>query len=214
MKEAIKLVNSFLYSLIVAFSPLHYLFLLPLFVVLFFEKENFLSIFKKVVLLNFFILFLVVFVYFKDSSEALELFVRTNMILLFNIALFYTSQGYDLARGMQSLGFNSKVVSVLYFTLSLTNFIKKDFKETKNTLKARGFSAGTSMFTYQTYGNIFAMILVKALRKSEDMKVGMSARGFEDKIYFLNSNTIGLFEKVLSFFVLVILLKVGYELFS
>lgn len=214
MKESVKLINSFVYSFVVAFSPLHYIFLFPLFVVLVFEKKYLLKILKKLILLNFFIFFLVVFVYFKDPSQALELFVRTNIILLFNLALFYKSQGYDLARGMQSLGFSPKIVSVLYFTLQLINFIKKDFRETKNTLKSRGFSANTSMFTYQTYGNILAMILVKVLRKSEDMKLSMDARGFKEKIFFLSSDSVGVFEKVLSVSVLIILFGVLYELFS
>lgn len=135
------------------------------------------------------------------------------MILLFNISLFYTSKGYDLARGMQSLGISSKVVSVLYFTLLLTNFLRKDFKETKQTLRARGFAANTSIFTYKTYGNILGMILIKALRKSDEMKTSMSARGFENRIFFLNSNEIGYFEKLLSSFVLIMLVKGVYELF-
>lgn len=214
MKESLNLINSFLYSLIVAFFPLYYIFLLPLFVVLLFEKQNFFNILKRLVMLNLFIVFLVVFVYFENSAKALELFMRTNLILLFNIALFYTSQGYDIARGMQSLGFNTKIISVLYFTLSLINFVKKDFKQTKNTLKARGFKPTTSMYTYQTYGNIFAMILVKAFRKSEDMRVSMMARGYENKIFFLNSNRVGLLEKILSFSVFIIVAKVVYELFT
>ncbi len=213
MREAIRLVNSLLYSLIVAFSPLNYLFLLPLIVVLFFEKDNFLSIVKKLFMLNFFIVFLVLFVYFKNPQEAGELLMRTNLILLFNITLFYRSQGYDLVRGMQSLGVNEKIISVFYFTLQLISYIKKDFKETKNALKSRGFVAKTSMFSYKTYGNIFAMILIKAIKKSEDIKVSMDARGFKGRIYLLNSNSFGVYESVLSISVIIILLKVVYELF-
>lgn len=212
-RESLKLINSFVYSFLVAFSFLEYLFVLPIVVVLFFEKEHFMKILKKIVLLNFFIVFLVLFVYFQNQKEALEIFIRTNFILIFNVTLFYSSQGYDIARGLDALGFSSKVVSVLYFSLSLIHYLRNDFLETKNTLKSRGFKSSTSMFTYQTYGNIFAMIFIKALKKSDDMKVSITARGFNDKIFFLNSDCITIFEKLLSASIVIILAKVIYELF-
>ena len=213
-KESLCLVTAFLYSIVVAFSSLDTFFLMPIFIVLLSQKENILKIFKKLFFLNFFIVVLVVFVFFQNKNEAIELFFRTNLILLFNISLFYKSKGYDIVRGLDSLKMPSKIVSVFYFTLTLIDYLMVDFKKTKESLKARGFKANTSMFTYQTYGNIFAMIFIKALKKSEDMKYSMNARGFEDRIYFLSSNKIGFFEKVLFFSVVFILLKVVYELFS
>ena len=89
-----------------------------------------------------------------------------------------------------------------------------DFKKTKDSLKSRGFNANTSIFTYQTYGNIIAMIFIKALKKSEDMKHSMNARGFTNRIYFINSSKIELLHKLLFFTIVIISIKVVYELFS
>lgn len=213
-KEALGLICALMYSFLVAFSHLEYLFLLPLFLVLYMEKENFLQIFKKLFFLNFFIAVLVVFVFFQDKNQAIELFFRTNLILLFNISLFYKSKGYDIVRGLDALKMPFKVVSVFYFTISLIDYLMMDFKKTKDSLKSRGFNANTSIFTYQTYGNIIAMIFIKALRKSEDMKYSMNARGFTNRIYFLNSSKIELLHKLLFFTIVIILIKVIYELFS
>jgi len=212
-KESLTLLNSFCYSFLVAFSSLEILFLLPLCIALFFEKEHLKQIFKKLILVNFFIVVLVIFVSFQNIDEALTLFLRTNLILLFNISLFHKSKGYDIVRGFDALGFPAKVVSVFYFSLTLINFLTKDFIETKNTLKARGFKRDTSLFTYQTYGNIFGMIFIKALKKSEDMKYSMVSRGFEDRIYFLTSSTIGNMQKILFVSLVLVLGKVLYELF-
>jgi cobalt/nickel transport system permease protein len=213
-KELISLINAFLFSILVAFSPLSFLFLIPLSIILFVQKEHLLKIFRKLFFLNFFIVVLVLFVFFQDKTEAIELFLRTNMILLFNISIFYKSKGYDIVRALDALKVPSKIVSVFYFTLSLIDYLMLDFKKTKDTLKSRGFKANTSMFTYQTYGNVFAMIFIKALKKSEDMKYSMNARGFENRIYFLNSYKIDLHEKILLGVIVLILLKVVYELFS
>ena len=213
-KQSLYLINAFFYSLVVAFLPFEYIFIAPLILILANEKEYIFRIFKKLFFLNSFIIILVIFVYFQNSKEGIELFIRTNMILLFNISIFYKSKGYDIVRGLDSLNFSSKIVSIFYFTLSLIDYLMIDFKKTKDSLKARGFVANTSMFTYQTYGNIFAMIFIKAIKKSEDMKCSMNSRGFENRIYFLNSSKIGFFEKALSFMIVIILIKVVYELFT
>jgi len=213
-KESFILINVFLYSIIVAFSSLQFIFLIPLFIVLYLEKEKFFQIIKKLFFLNFFIVILVVFVYFQNKNSAIELFFRTNLILLFNLAIFYKSKGYDIVRALDALRFPSKIVSVFYFTLSLIEYLMMDFKKTKDSLKSRGFNGNISIFSYQIYGNIFAMIFIKALKKSEDMKYSMNARGFEDRIYFLNSQSIGLSQKILFASIIVILIKVVYELFS
>lgn len=213
-KESLTLINSFIYSFIVAFSPLEIIFILPLLIALFFEKEHLLPILKKLILVNFFIVVLVIFVAFQNFDEAISLFIRTNLILLFNITLFHKSKGYDIVRGLDTLKFPSKVVSVFYFSLTLINFLTQDFKETKNTLKLRGFRSDTSLFTYQTFGNIFGMIFIKALKKSEDIKHSMDSRGFENRIYFLNTNSIGILEKLVSISLILVTIKVLYELFS
>jgi cobalt/nickel transport system permease protein len=89
-----------------------------------------------------------------------------------------------------------------------------DFKEIKNSLKSRGFKSGTSLFVYQTYGNIFAMIFIKAIKKSEDMKCSMIARGFENRVFLIKSDKIAIFEVVLFLTIIIIYSKVFYELFS
>ena len=213
-KETISLITVFLYSVLVAFFQLSYFFLFPIFIVLIKEKDYIFNILKKLFFLNFFIIVLVLFVFFQNKTEAVELFFRTNLILLFSISLFYKSKGYDIVRGLDGLKISAKVVSVFYFTICLIDYLLLDFKKTKDSLKARGFSANTSMFCYETYGNIIAMIFIKALKKSEDVKCSMNARGFVDNIYFLNISNIGFLDKFLFFSVLIILLKVVYELFS
>ena len=213
-KETISLITVFLYSILVAFFQLSYFFLFPIFIVLIKEKDYIFNILKKLFFLNFFIIVLVLFVFFQNKTEAVELFFRTNLILLFSISLFYKSKGYDIVRGLDGLKISAKVVSVFYFTICLIDYLLLDFKKTKDSLKARGFVSNTSMFTYQTYGNIFAMIFIKAIKKSEDMRCSMSARGFENRIYFLNSSKIGFSEKLIFIFVIIILLKVVYELFA
>lgn len=188
--EAVKLIVSLLFSFLLAFSSLEYFYILPILAVLFYEQKNIIKIFKKLVLLNIFIIFLVLFVAFQDLQMAIELFLRTNLILLFNITIFYKSKGYDIVRGFNTLQVSPKFISIFYFTISLIEYLFIEFKNIKNSLKARGFNAKTSMFVYETFGNIFAMMFIKAIKKSEDMHYSMIARGFNSQIFLLETNEI------------------------
>jgi cobalt/nickel transport system permease protein len=209
--EAIKLIVSLLFSLLVAFTSLEYYYILPILLVLFFESKSIIKIFKKLFLLNFFIIFLVLFVVFQNQQMAIELFFRTNLILLFNITIFYKSKGFDIVRGFNSLKVSPKFISIFYFTICLIEYLLKEFKNIKATLKLRGFKAQTSMFVYQTFGNIFAMMFIKAIKKSEDMKLSMNARGFKSQIFLLETNKISIKDiLVISSLVVIFLIKVLY----
>lgn len=207
--DAIKLIVSLLFSLFVAFSSLEYFYILPILLVLFYEQKNLTKIFKKLFLLNFFILTLVLFVAFQDSQMAIELFFRTNLILLFNITIFHKSKGYDIVRGFNTLKISPKFISIFYFTICLIDYLFIEFKNIKNSLKSRGFKTQTSMFVYQTFGNIFAMMFIKAIKKSEDMRLSMIARGFNSQIFLLETNKISVKDILVLFFVgIIILIKV------
>jgi cobalt/nickel transport system permease protein len=149
------------------------------------EYKEVLSILKKLALINLFIIFLVVFVAFHDINKAIELFFRTNFILLFNLLVFYKSKGYDIVRGFNSLRFPKKFVTIFYFTIVMIEYLFKEFKTIKATLRLRGFHARSNLFSYQTYGNVFAMMFIKSIRKSEEMRDSLISRGFNGEIYLL-----------------------------
>lgn len=210
--EAIKLIVSLLFSLFVAFSSLEYFYILPILLVLFYEQKDVIKIFRKLFLLNFFIVTLVLFVAFQDHKMAIELFFRTNLILLFNITIFYKSKGYDIVRGFNTLKVSPKFISIFYFTICLIEYLLIEFKNIKTSLKSRGFKAQTSMFVYQTFGNIFAMMFIKAIKKSEDMRLSMIARGFNSEIFLLETNKISIKDILVVFSLVVIFfIKVLYK---
>jgi len=200
--QALKLICALLYSCLVAFSSLEYYFLLPILSILFIEKRDFKKIIKRVFLLNFFIIFLVVFVYFQNEKEAVELFFRTNLIMLFNISIFYKSKGYDIVRALDSLSFPKKFVTLFYFAVVMIEFLFVEFKKNMQTLKLRGFYSKVSLFSYQTFGNIFAMMFIKAIKKSEDMRNSFILRGFLGEIFLLNDTNIK--KEIVFVFVLVL----------
>ena len=203
----VKLLVSLIYSSIVAFSlDLEYIFLLPILYMVAVEYKEVLKILKKLALINLFIIFLVIFVSFHDVNKAIELFFRTNLILLFNLLIFYKSKGYDIVRGFNSLRFPKKFVTIFYFTIVMIEHLFKEFKTIKATLRLRGFHAKSNLFSYQTYGNVFAMMFIKSVRKSEEMRDSLISRGFSGEIYLLempSKNKNYIFLSILVFIVVI-----------
>ncbi|WP_419767417.1 energy-coupling factor transporter transmembrane component T family protein [Arcobacter sp.] len=203
----VKLLVSLIYSSIVAFSlDLEYIFLLPILYMVAVEYKEVLKILKKLALINLFIIFLVIFVSFHDVNKAIELFFRTNLILLFNLLIFYKSKGYDIVRGFNSLRFPKKFVTIFYFTIVMIEYLFQEFKTIKATLRLRGFHAKSNLFSYQTYGNVFAMMFIKSVRKSEEMRDSLISRGFSGEIYLLempSKNKNYIFLSILVFIVVI-----------
>lgn len=181
---AVSILAALFYSIVVSFSSYELYYLLPTIYILYFYKESIVEIFKTLAYLNVFIIVLALLLVFqKEYDEAINIYIRTNMIILFNLSIFYKSRGYDIVRGFYILKFPSSFVSTSYFTLKMIDNLTNDFKNIKNTLKSRGFEAKTNMFTYNTFGNILGMLFVKSIKKSQKLKDSFEARGFNKQIY-------------------------------
>jgi len=215
INPAVALTCAFIYSLIVSFSIFEVYFLLPILFVLYLQKEVLKDIFKKLLFLNLFVFVLFLVLLFSTTlQEALNVYIRANAIILFNIALFFYSKGYDIVRALNILKFPNVVVSSMYFTLKMIEFLNNDFKALRSTLKARGFRARSNLFTYETFGNIVGLLLVKSIRKASSMQDTFIARGFNGKIYLNDDFNINKLDYILIILVLlIIVVKVVYELF-
>lgn len=211
-KEGFNLIIALLYSLSIAFSTVEVYAFIPLAFLTFVHKAHLFAILKRLLLLNVFIIFLVLVVLFQDQQEAWQLFLRTNSILLFNLFLFYQSKGYDIVRGCYALKMNKKFVALFYVTISLIEYLFSELKNLKQTMKMRGFRATTSMFTYQTYGNVFALLFIKVIRKAQHIQQSMITRGFHGEIYLLQAQKTVKLDYLLALLVGVMILLKGLSI--
>lgn len=205
---AISLLSTFIYSINVSFSNVEIYFIVPILVVLLFQKKEIVKILKRLLFLNLFIIILsLVLVVQKEYYEALNIFFRSNLIILFNLAIFHSSNGFDIVRGFNILKFPKQFVSTIYFTLKMIDNLKYEFSNIKNTLKSRGFKGKTNLFTYQTLGNVLGLLFIKSIRKSQALNDSFTARGFDKKIYLNDEFEISKSDYILltSIFIIIIL---------
>lgn len=201
-------ISAFVYSVFISFNTVEILFLVPIVFLMFCEYKKLIPILKKLLFLNLFIVMIFVVLSLQGNmDEAINIYFRTNMIILFNLLLFSQSNGFDIVRALNELRFPTGFVSTVYFTLKMIQTLNEEVKRVKDTLKARGFCAGTSLFDYETYGNLFGHIFVESIRKSNALKDSFELRGFHGRIYLINNNKLGIYDALLLLVVNFIVLK-------
>lgn len=206
--SSILLISAFLYSIFISFSQVETLYLAPIVFAIYCEFKNILLILRKLLFLNLFILMIFLVLLMQGSfEEALNIYLRTNMIILFNLLLFSHSSGYDIVRALNELRFPKKIVSSVYFTLKMIQTLTDEFKKIRQTLSARGFHGRSSLFTYETYGNLFGHIFVKSIRKANAMQDSFKLRGFHGRIYLINNSKLSIYDVILIFLVCMIIVK-------
>ncbi|WP_320034959.1 energy-coupling factor transporter transmembrane component T [Halarcobacter sp.] len=206
--SSIILICAFLYSILISFNKIEILFLLPIIFAMICEYKDIFKILKKLLFLNLFIAMIFIILILQDDIQnAINIYIRTNMIIFFNLLLFSKSSGYDIVRALNELRFPKKFVSSVYFSLKMIQVLTDEFKKIKLTLRARGFRANSSLFAYETYGNLFGHIFVKSIRKANALQDSFELRGFHGKIYLINNSKLSLYDVALIFFVCMLYVK-------
>ena len=201
-----------IYSFCVAFSSKIYItFFLPILVLLFIRKNEIYVVLKKLVFLNFFLILLVLGTFFEGNfALGILIFLRSNLIVLFGILLFCGAKSEDISQGILDLKLGKKLSSLIYFCLIFINSLKSEFARLKTVLKIRGFSTQTSVFTYKIYANLIALLLLFALKKSENLHKTLIVRGFDGVFYHLEKPKFGKSEVLfLAFTILCVIFKFG-----
>jgi len=195
---SVLLISAFLYSVFISFNNFEFIYCFPIIFMFYCEYNSIWTILKKLLFLNLFIMMIfIVLLIQNDFQEALNIYIRTNMIILFNLLLFSNSSGYDIVRALNELKFPNRFVSLVYFTLKMIQVLKDEFKKIKQTLKSRGFKPSSSLFTYETYGNLFGHIFVKSIKKASAMEESFQLRGFHGQIYLINNSKLSLNDLIL-----------------
>ena len=129
--------------------------------------------------------------FFSISKEGIALAtlitLKTNGLVLAFIALLGTSTIADVGHGLKCLKIPSKFCLLLLFSYRYIFVIHDEYKRLQRAALFRSFKPTTSMHTYQTYGNIFGMTLVKGWQRAGRVQDAMLLRGFKGEFLTLNS---------------------------
>lgn len=128
--------------------------------------------------------------FFSVSAEGLALALlitlKTNSLVLAFVVLIGTSTVADLGHGLRLLKIPRKLCLLLLFSYRYIFVIYDEYRRLKRAAMLRSFRPVSSMHTYQTYGNLFGMTLVKGWKRARRVQDAMVLRGFSGEFMALN----------------------------
>ncbi|THB76613.1 MAG: cobalt ECF transporter T component CbiQ [Desulfobulbaceae bacterium] len=113
--------------------------------------------------------------------------IKTNGILLALIALLGTSTVSSLGHGLNALGVSDRLTALLLFSYRYIFVIEQEFKRLQRAAKIRGFSPGTNVHTYRTFGYLIGMTMVKSWDQSQRIHDAMVLRGYDGQFFPLTN---------------------------
>ncbi len=157
---------------------------------------------KRLFVVNFFIVFLWLFIPFSTPGTAAHSFgpltatnegialaslitIKSNAIILSLMALMGTIAIQDLGPAMQQLKIPNKLCHILLFTYRYIFVIHQEYTTMRQAMSARGFAPKTDKHTYRTYAWLVGMLLVKSWDRAERVHGAMRCRGFKGRFYTL-----------------------------
>jgi cobalt/nickel transport system permease protein len=165
LDDSIAIIAIFLYSFFIAFiTEPEAVLALPLIVQFFIVRPEIKALVKRVLKVNILIVITVlILLYEKRYDLALLVFVRANLILTFTMMQDFDS--FRLYRALNNLRASTKFSMILFFTAKYIEIIVIEANKLKDSIFLRNFRAKFNLYSFEVYGNLFAMLIIKTFAK-------------------------------------------------
>ena len=156
---------------------------------------------RRLAVVNFFLIFIWVFLPFSVPGEALLLLgsltvtgpgldlaliltLKVNAAALGALAVFGTSSITQLAAAARHLGAPEKLTAVFLLTLRYFHVLRLEYIRLRQALKVRAFRPGLNLHTLRTYANLVGILLVRGVDRAERVHAAMLCRGYTGRFWF------------------------------
>ncbi|MTI11232.1 cobalt ECF transporter T component CbiQ [Curvivirga aplysinae] len=118
--------------------------------------------------------------------KAIAIALKANAAVLSLMALVGSMESVTFGHALHRLKVPTNLVHLLLFTVRYIEVLHEEYQRLRNAMKTRGFRPRNSWHTYQSFGYLIGMMLVRALERSERILKAMKCRGFAGHIPMLN----------------------------
>lgn len=157
---------------------------------------------KQLFTLNIFVGIVFITTYFENPELAFLILIRSNIIFLFVLMLFYKKDFFIIIEALTALQIPKKLIMLVFFYIKSVEYLFDEFKKIKRSLYARGFVPKTNIFTYKTYANAVGLLIMKAFSKSNKIQKTIIIRNFDGNLYLQNSFKLDILNCIFIFSVL------------
>jgi len=136
-------------------------------------------VWKTILFADTFLLLVVLTQLFLGSPlVALEVFLRSNLILLLSLSLLSTTPLFELLHALHHLKVPNSLLQVAFLTYRYLYEVKERYAKALKSARSRGFVPKTDSFTYRTYGNLIGSLMTYSFLRAERVYRAMTCRGF------------------------------------
>lgn len=126
---------------------------------------------------------------FSASAEglqrALEILLKANTIVILLMALVGTLEPVVLGHALARLRLPDKLIHLFLFTVRYIGVLFEEYRRLRLAMRARAFVAGSNRHTWQSFGWLVGMLLVRSLERSDRILSAMKCRGFNGRFYLV-----------------------------
>ena len=152
---------------------------------------------KRLLAINFFILFLWPVLPFSFSYPgeviahigplevtrqgldlACLLTIKGNAVAMGAIAFFGSSTVFELTSAARHLGAPEKMTAIFALMFRYVQVIGQEYERLRLAMKARGFQPSMNMHTYRSYANLIGLLLIRSMDRADRIHAAMRCRGY------------------------------------
>lgn len=123
----------------------------------------------------------------EGLRQAGAIVLTANAVMLALLALVGTLEPVALGRALAALKVPDKVVHLLLFTVRYIAVLKSEYQRMVLAMRARGFRPRGNRHTWNSFGWLFGMLLVRSFERSERIHAAMKCRGFSGRFYLVEA---------------------------
>lgn len=182
---------------------------------------------KRTISVDLFIVFLLLILPFSTPGEtwftigpfvatwegwqrAVEIGLKAMGVVLTLLALLGTLEPPALGHALYRLSVSEKLVHLLLFTVRYLDVLRQEYRRLRIAMKARAFVPRSNVHTWQSFGYLFGMVLVRSLERSERVLAAMKCRGYTGRFHLLDEMRISYHDHVFGALLVVTLMILSW----
>jgi cobalt/nickel transport system permease protein len=122
-------------------------------------------------------------------AQALLILLKANVIVITLLALAGSLEPVVFGHALARLGLPEKLVHLLLFTVRQIHLLHQEYQRMDQAMRVRAFRPRSDRHTWNSYGWLIGMLLVRSLARARRIMGAMRCRGFHGRLYLLDTPT-------------------------
>lgn len=122
----------------------------------------------------------------EGLARALVILLKASAVMLALLGLVGGLEPVVFGHALARLGVPHKLAHLLLQTVRQIHLLGQEYRRLRQAMRARAFVPRSDRHTWNSYGWLIGMLLVRALSRSRRVLAAMRCRGFRGRLYLLD----------------------------